>query len=181
MQSLAARQPNAGFSIAVSCPMAAAAVLLWACGSGLAAAQTLQPQAGLTVVYGGTSTLLSPAQLLALPQHSTATATPWTDGVVRFQGPLVADALKAAGVSLRAGMKVQATALNGYAVDIPAQDFLRWPVLLAFSMDGKQLTRRDKGPLWIVYPRDSDKQLQDAQYDHRWAWQLQQLRIGDAP
>ena len=179
MQSLVVRQPRSGLSLAiVSRRAACAAVLLGAAACALA--QTLQPQAGLVVVYGSTRTVLTPAQLLALPQHSTATATPWTDGVARFQGPLVADALKAAGVPLRADMKVQATALNGYAIDIPAQDFLRWPVLLAFAMDGKQLTRRDKGPLWIVYPRDSDKQLQDAQYDHRWAWQLQQLRIGEA-
>lgn len=179
MQSLAARQPGSGLSFAKQRRAACAALLLGA--SACALAQTRQPQAGLTVVYGSTTTLLTPAQLLALPQHSMATTTPWTDGVVRFQGPLVADALQAAGVPLRAGMQVQAKALNGYVIDIPAQDFLRWPVLLAFSMDRKQLTRRDKGPLWVVYPRDSDKTLQDAQYDHRWAWQLQQLTIGAAP
>ena len=141
-------------------------------------ADGLQPQAGLQVISAAAAPLdLSAAQLAALPQHTTATSTPWTDGVAQFSGPLVADVLKAAQITITKGMVVQAEALNGYVIDIPAEDFVRWPVILAFSMDGKQLTRRDKGPLWIVYPRDGDKVLQDAQYDHRWAWQLRQLRI----
>lgn len=137
-----------------------------------------QPQAALQVGIATAKPVeLSPQQLAALPQHTTVTATPWTDGVAQFSGPLAVDVMKAAGVALAKGMVVQAEALNGYVIDIPAEDFLRWPVILAFTMDGKPLTRRDKGPLWIIYPRDSDKVLQDARYDHRWAWQLRQLRI----
>ena len=144
-------------------------------------AQTL-PAGGLTVMQAGQpEAVLSPAQLAALPQHTTVTATPWTDGVKTFRGPLVSDVLKAAGVSVAPGMVAQAQALNGYVVEIPAEDFARWPVILAFSMDGQTLTRRDKGPLWVVYPRDSDPQLKDAKYDHRWAWQLKQISVQSAP
>lgn len=147
-------------------------------GGAAAWASPVQPQAGVQIAAAPDALReLSAAQLAALPQRTTATATPWTDGVAQFSGPLVADVLKAAQVNITKGMVVQAEALNGYVIDIPAEDFERWPVILAYSMDGKQLTRRDKGPLWIVYPRDSDKVLQDAKYDHRWAWQLRQLRI----
>ena len=158
---------------------------VWAQGTAASAATAgsvgLQPHGALSVQYRGAAKRLSAEQIAALPQSTTVTATPWTDGVSRFTGPLARDVLQAAGVRITPGMTVQAQALNGYTVSIPAQDFQRWPVVLAFSMDGKALTRRDKGPLWIIYPRDSDTVLQDAKYDHRWAWQLSQLLVSDAP
>ena len=158
---------------------------VWAQGAAVADAAassaSLQPQGALSVQYRGSTTRLSAEQLAALPQRTTVTATPWTDGTSRFGGPSARDVLEAAGVRITPGMKVEAQALNGYTVSIPAQDFQRWPVVLAFSMDGKALTRRDKGPLWLVYPRDNDAVLQDAKYDHRWAWQLSQLLVSDAP
>lgn len=136
------------------------------------------PAGDLQVMQAGGKTVsLSARQLADLPQQNVKTATQWTDGVKVFQGPLVTDVVKAAGFQLTADMTVRAVALNGYEVDIPAGDFLRWPVILAWSMDGKVFTRRDKGPLWVVYPRDSDKSLHDAKYDHRWAWQLRQLTL----
>ena len=142
------------------------------------AADALQPSGALQVQAGTAAVVtLTSAQIAALPQHRIATATPWTDGVKQFQGPLVAEVLKAAGIELSTKMIVQAQALNGYVIDIPAADFLRWPVIVAFAMDGKALSRRDKGPLWIVYPRDSSQELQDAKYDHRWAWQLKQITV----
>lgn len=166
-----------------------AAALVLASGARLPGAQAqtkpaavLQPAGPLQVVLGsGQSVRLSAQQLAALPQHSLRTATQWTDGLKHFQGPLVTDVLQAAGQRLQNGMRVQAEALNDYVVDIPASDFLRWPVILAFAMDGQVLSRRDKGPWWIVYPRDSDPALQDAKFDHRWAWQLRQLRILQQP
>jgi hypothetical protein len=36
---------------------------------------------------------------------------------------------------------------------------------------------RDKGPLWIAYPRDFNKVLQDSRYDARWVWQLNKLHV----
>ncbi len=44
-------------------------------------------------------------------------------------------------------------------------------------MDGKRLTVRDKGPYWLVYPRDEFTELKDARFDHRWAWQLKEISI----
>ncbi len=49
--------------------------------------------------------------------------------------------------------------------------------VLATKVDGRALTIRDKGPLWIVYPRDHHKILQDAKYDARWVWQLNKLHV----
>ena len=39
------------------------------------------------------------------------------------------------------------------------------------------LTPRDKGPVWIVYPRDNHGVLADIRYDMRWVWQLVALHV----
>jgi hypothetical protein len=88
------------------------------------------------------------------------------------------------GVPLRAvlervganGKAMRATALNDYVIVIPFDD-LQFEPILAMRADHRVLTIRDKGPLWIVYPRDAHKVLQDIRYDSRWVWQLHKLNI----
>ncbi|KFG68530.1 hypothetical protein JH26_16310 [Microvirga sp. BSC39] len=74
------------------------------------------------------------------------------------------------------GKSLRASALNNYVSVIPIED-LGFGPLLAIKVDGRVLTIRDKGPLWIAYPRDHHKVLQDARYDARWVWQLNKLHI----
>jgi hypothetical protein len=45
------------------------------------------------------------------------------------------------------------------------------------SADGQLLKVRDKGPLWIVYPRDEYSALRNNIHDSRWVWQLNRLQI----
>lgn len=112
--------------------------------------------------------------LQTLTHHSIATSTAVTDGVLRFDGVLMRDLLRHVGAR---GKIVTATALNGYEVKIPVQDFDDFDVLLAWAADGEPLQVNDKGPFWIVYPRDKHKILQDIRYDYRWVWQLRSLRV----
>ncbi|QIL78514.1 molybdopterin-dependent oxidoreductase [Diaphorobacter sp. HDW4A] len=156
------------------------AAMAWWCvgGFAVARAEVAVPTGNLEILSPSREPVtVSARQLASLPQQSVRTVTAWTDGVKTFTGPLMTDVFKAVGISLRSGSIVQAKALNGYVITIPSEDFVRWPVIVAWSMDGSVLTRRDKGPLWIVYPRSSDSTLRDAKYDHRWAWQLRQLTV----
>lgn len=114
------------------------------------------------------------AMIEALPIHRLETSTAVTDGINMFEGVLMRDLLEAAGAQ---GEIVSATALNDYVIDIPVEDFTEFEVIAAFSMDGERLLPRDKGPLWIVYPRDDFAELQDIRYDYRWVWQLKRLEI----
>lgn len=114
------------------------------------------------------------AMIEAMESHTLRTSTVVTDGVKTFEGVLMRDLLAAVGAE---GESVRATALNGYVIDIPMEDFEKYDVIAAYSMDGRQLTPRDKGPLWIVYPRDDFYELQDIRYDYRWIWQLKRLEV----
>lgn len=112
--------------------------------------------------------------LQALPRHVVETTTVVTDGVRRFDGFLMRDLLDLVGAQ---GRTVTASALNDYTIDIPMEDFQRFDVLVATHMDGIRLLPSDKGPLWIVYPRDEHEELQDIRYDYRWVWQLIRLEV----
>lgn len=114
------------------------------------------------------------AMLEALPQTVLDTTTVVTDGVRHFEGFLMRDLLALVGAE---GETVTATALNDYIIDIPMEDFERFDVLVATHMDGERLQPSDKGPLWIVYPRDHHQELQDIRYDYRWVWQLIRLDV----
>lgn len=114
------------------------------------------------------------AMLEELDPAVLETTTVVTDGVRRFDGFYMRDLLKRVGAE---GETVTASALNDYVIDIPATDFERFDVVVATHMDGERLEPRDKGPLWIVYPRDDHAELQDLRYDYRWVWQLNHLEV----
>ena len=115
-------------------------------------------------------------KLEEIPRKTIYTNTLVTDGLKRFDGFLVRDLLDSVGVSKQASL-VEASALNEYMVTIPLGDFYDYDVLLATHMDGVELLPIDKGPLWIIYPRDSQRILQDIRYDYRWVWQLKRLHL----
>ncbi|MCX8998145.1 molybdopterin-dependent oxidoreductase [Rhizobiaceae bacterium BDR2-2] len=133
----------------------------------------------LTVVRtDGTETRLGDADLDRLPVKTIDTETAWMDGVHHFEGVLLRDVFTMVGIDVEApDAQFEALAHNDYSVEIPVADAVKWDVILARRMDGEALTLRDKGPLWIVYPRDDYRELRDARYDHRWVWQLRQLKL----
>lgn len=113
------------------------------------------------------------AGLEAIGRRSITTTTAWNDGAHVFEGVLARDVMHAIGAD--DVESVRAIALNEYEATIPTSDFAKYNVLFAWSMDGKQMTARDKGPLWIVYPKLDHAELRDELYDARWVWQLNRL------
>ena len=102
------------------------------------------------------------------------TRTPWYNGPVVFQGVLMRTLLQTVGAY---GDSLMVTALNDYSCQIPTQDFARFPVLLAYERDGHPMPISDKGPLFIVYPFDSDPELQSQKYYSRSAWQVARIQV----
>lgn len=118
---------------------------------------------------------LTRALLDRLPGHELLTHTVVTDGRRHFAGFLMRDLLAWLGAPEEG--TVVASALNDYIVEIPIEDFHRYDVIVAHTQDGQALTPRDKGPLWIVYPRDDHEELDDIRYDYRWVWQLTRIEV----
>ncbi len=114
------------------------------------------------------------AMLEAMPFTTVETTTPWTDAVARFEGPLARDLMNRVGAR---GSRLRATAINDYVVDIPMEDFDRFPVILAMKMNGKVLRTRDKGPLWVIYPWSDQPSLRNETGYSRSIWQIKELVI----
>lgn len=112
--------------------------------------------------------------LEGLGMSSFTTTTPWYDGRITFEGVPMASLMQAVGAR---GETVTALALNDYATEIPMSDFSRYGVLLALKRDGAYMPVRDKGPLFIIYPFDSDAALKNMRYYSRSAWQVAQLIV----
>ena len=106
--------------------------------------------------------------------QSFSTTTPWYDGKVTFEGVPMARLLEHVGAK---GTAITVKALNDYATDIPIEDFKKYPVILAIKRDGNYMSVRDKGPLFIVYPYDSDPDLKHQRFYSRSAWQVAQIIV----
>ena len=68
--------------------------------------------------------------------------------------------------------EVRLIAANDYFVDIPTEDFRAYDAILAMEADGKRLSRREKGPLWLMYPISDHAELNDRIYLRRLIWQV---------
>lgn len=113
-------------------------------------------------------------QLENLGVSTVRTDTPWYDDTVTFEGVLAEKLLDHVGAT---GQVVVATALNQYQAEIPLSDFLKKGVLLALKADGDYLAIRDKGPIFIIYPFDSDSSLRNETHFARSVWQVKELKI----
>lgn len=122
----------------------------------------------------GASADLDRAMLEGLGLATLVTHTPWTDGPREFTGIPFARLLDHLEAS---GEKAVARALNDYVVAIPLADIRRKRAFVALDMDGKALSIRDKGPIWVVFPWDENPALDDQATKHQSIWQLRTLSI----
>lgn len=117
----------------------------------------------------------SRAELKELTQTSYRTSTEWTDGAPEFSGPLARDVIASVGVG--DATTAVLIAANDYAIEVPIDELLKYDVILATSVDGKRLSLRDKGPIWVMYPRDQHKELQDPMFNGRLIWQMVRIEL----
>ncbi len=109
-------------------------------------------------------------ELAEIPQVTVVTDNEFVDVPVTYRGPLVRDVL--AHLELDQAETVRVFAANDYYVDIPTSDFRRYSVILALEADGVRLSRREKGPLWVMYPISDHPELRDPVYNTRLIWQV---------
>lgn len=114
------------------------------------------------------------AMIDALPVHSIKTNTPWFKDAVTFSGPLLQDVLNAVGAK---GEMLTIKALNDYQIQVPLSDAQKYQTILARKVDGKVLSVRDKGPLFLIYPFDAVPELKNDIYYGRSIWQIASITV----
>lgn len=102
------------------------------------------------------------------------TSSPWYDDKVTFTGVPVKALLREVEAE---GDTITAGALNDYQSDLPLSDAWETGVILALKLNGRDMTVRDKGPIFIIYPYDEAEKYRTQTYYSRSAWQVTQLII----
>lgn len=128
----------------------------------------------VTAPDGGSTMQFDRAALEALGMTSFVTKTPWYPDPVLFEGVAMTRLMTAVSAS---GETLVATALNDYVTEIPITDLAKFNVLLALKRNGEYMPTRDKGPLFIIYPFDSEPTLHHQRYYSRSAWQLASIVV----
>ncbi len=105
---------------------------------------------------------------------SFETATIWTEGQQQFTGVPLAQIIKGLGVN---DGELEAIAVNAYSVTIPVSDAVMDGPIVAYERNGAEMSLRNKGPLWIVYPYDHDPSYRTEAVYARSIWQLEKIIV----
>ncbi len=113
-------------------------------------------------------------QLFAMPVSSITTTTSWTPRE-KFEGVALAELLTKVGAK---GTMMTFYALNDYYINIPISDVEKYNMILAYKMGGALLKIRNFGPLFLIYPRDTEGgELNSPLYNSRFIWQINRIVI----
>lgn len=162
--------------------------LFTVCALLIAAALTAVPGAAvasdalLTIsvskdLAGGASVppiVIDEQRLMSMPHQVVKTTTPWTDGLVSFDGVPLADLL---ALSDKKSITLKAIALNDYAVDVPSSDASISGVIVAYRMNGAPMSVRNNGPLWLIYPLSDRPDLDNESTHAKMIWQLKTIEL----
>lgn len=118
---------------------------------------------------------LDEAALAALPQVEFETATPWTLGTHRYSGPTLKSVLAQQQVDSASAIDV--AALNGYQQRVDLSLFAKVPLTLVRYQDDKPLTRRNKGPLWLLVPLSAHPDMDVSAIHNNMVWQVIRIEV----
>jgi hypothetical protein len=139
---------------------------------GCLASSVVAEEPVLIVSGPDTERAFSLDDLRAMEQETFETTTIWTEGVQVFTGVPLSALVSQFGITEG---ELIATAINEYAISFPVEDALKEGPIVAFLRNGNEMSIRDKGPLWIVYPYDSSEEYQSEVVHARSIWQLYRI------
>lgn len=131
----------------------------------------------LTLRMGDQVLELEREQIAALPQASLTTGTTLHPDPARWEGPLLRDVLALLDVPADEVVPIRISSWDDYHVELTNEDFNRWDVMLAWRVNGQELTVEELGPLRLVYPLDQFEELRDQRFHYRWVWLLSTIEV----
>ena len=163
--------------------VAAAAVVFQLLIGTVAQACTLPPPKGEVILTvdgminecnDGLEVHFDRAMMDALPKKQIKTENPWDHGPSVYEGVLLRDLMKYVKAD---GKTATFSALNDYRADMLIADMDKYDVILAYKRDGVDLSVRDKGPFFVVFPfTDVPELATEARYAQS-VWQVNRVSI----
>jgi hypothetical protein len=130
----------------------------------------------ITTVYDKNNNIvleIKESELKNYKQMSFSSKTPWYPEIKKFDGISFRDVLEKA--KIKENSKLQIVAWNNFEVEVPAEDGYKYKTILTTHINGKRITLRDKGPLFLMYPLDDNPILNTGMYFNRSAWQIKEI------
>lgn len=112
--------------------------------------------------------------LKALESRTFTLTHDWSDGPHTYKGPLLSAVLAEAGAS---GNTVKLRALNEYFIEIERPFIDKYQPILAWQEDGRTLSIRSKGPLWLLTPLHKYPELGEPANVSKLIWQLSTIEV----
>ena len=121
----------------------------------------------------GKAVTYTPEDLEDFPTYRIETKTPWREEAAIFEGVLLRDVLEAHGLSDLP--QIRAIAENDYSTSIEREIWEQAPVLIATRVNGRPLSRRERGPLLIVVPQEEFERHEFISERHL-VWMISEIR-----
>lgn len=116
------------------------------------------------------------SELRALPQVDITTSHFWVQRPHTYTGPVLKQLLDP--LFEHTTIKTLTLGgLNGYSVAVDWAKVAPFDPILAWQDNGLRMSRRDKGPLWLMLPFDQIPMLQQAELIHFMVWQLRNIKV----
>lgn len=128
----------------------------------------------ITQTNRGNAAVFDYDMLIELEQGQIETVNPWADGMNTYSGPLGTAILEAVGAQ---GDQLVLQALNDYSAPVPASDLAEFSTVFATHQNGRRLSVRDRGPLFLIYPFSSYPELESERYHNRSVWQIDRIQV----
>lgn len=107
----------------------------------------------------------------SLPQKSIETSTHWEKKGV-YTGPLLSEVIALAGKTKELPKQLEVYTWDNYKTKILYGDLVKYGAILSTKFNGKNLKLEDFGPLYIMFPYDSHKDLRRPAGLMKFAWQV---------
>ena len=124
--------------------------------------------------FPGGEVLFDVDMLRALGEVEMTTSSIWTDGPHVYTG--ISLKTLAAALEIENDL-LKLHALNDYAIEFPASEAYDEGPILAYLTDGAQMSVRDKGPIWLIYPFDTNIKYRTDIAFSRSIWQLDRIEV----
>lgn len=102
------------------------------------------------------------------------TETPWTDGIIRFEGVSLKAVLNESGIE---GKDVTGLAIDDYAATLPVSVIETYDPIIATRMNGELMTVDNKGPFWIMFDFDDIAEEESVELRSFAVWHLNELEV----
>ncbi len=120
------------------------------------------------------------AALAAMPAVTIKPTLEYDSKVHTLKGPLLADVLKASGVTGDDSTKLLLQAVDGYAPEVTLGDMRKYRYIVATHLDGAPMNLGGLGPLWAVYEADAFADMKAKPLPERFAncpWALFHIEV----